>query len=610
MADTPVVGKVLGISDRFAAQCSPVIDSNYDTCGTVTRATIAHLTKTQLAAIFHPGGYFADLDAWFKHSIEMKACGTQRYALYDWIMANADRRNFRAALFPGIKAVKGPGILHPFILARQVSIVNRDHWKITAGYTADNAIIAAAADGAGVLTKTYHQGGVTYTGTRGVRIESRYSVPVNAGFFRPMDVIHIFNTANGVFQHGAWRVIDSVTNPTGTYCYATIESLNTGSSGPYDATPGALNPCYIIPGVNNVNDYEKWCYNRPTIDPRKMVPFWRQTMRQARCIDSQYREVFARLNESNEAFREFGDLPLAERNRQDELEAQKRFVNAFFYNKPISSNQTLDLYQSLDAIHNVGTNIPGPTSAVLVAAGGVMAYRANFVGVRQQLRDCGQLWDLLGNPINWFEWLDLNYAIKRARETMLGRSVTDIDWYTNSEMRALAQVAYVAYLTSRYGGLAGAGPFVAVDHTNKLNDLGQVYDSYKVHRPGGVNINILEDVYFDDLLDQWRNINQEAGGNVMVCLDIGKPGPGGGSIYWAQIAANRKSYTTAKIEELAKYDPTYRCVMETVSQEQTLTSEEGTVVVECPFASAWVENIQLTNPVTTGRTTPSYLDLY
>src|SRR3954462_230944 len=117
---------MLNISQRFAAQCSPVISSNYDTCGTITKASISHLNITQLDALFSPNGLFADLDAWFMHSIEMKACGTRRYALYDWIMANADRESFRAAV-SGTKVVGSSSLLHPFILAKQSSIINRDH---------------------------------------------------------------------------------------------------------------------------------------------------------------------------------------------------------------------------------------------------------------------------------------------------------------------------------------------------------------------------------------------------------------------------------------------------------------------------------------------------
>ena len=86
------------ISERFTKQCSPVVSTNYDTCGTVTRATINHLTPADLDAIFSPGGLFADLDAWFLHSIEMKACGVRINTMYDWIMANADRDKYRGGV--------------------------------------------------------------------------------------------------------------------------------------------------------------------------------------------------------------------------------------------------------------------------------------------------------------------------------------------------------------------------------------------------------------------------------------------------------------------------------------------------------------------------------
>jgi hypothetical protein len=128
-----------------------------------------------------------------------------------------------------------------------------------------------------------------------------------------------------------------------------------------------------------------------------------------------------------------------------------------------------------------------------------------------------------------------------------------------------------------------------------------VYDSYKVKFPGGVNINIISDVYFDDKLNQMQDISQEAAGNLLLCVDIGKPGPKGGSIYWAHVVANRRTTTTAQIEQLAKLDPTFRCTLETISVEQTLISNEGTVIVECPLGSAWIENIQLAAPLTTGK---------
>lgn len=599
----PITGRALNISDHFAAKCSVVVDSDYDTCGTITRASIAYLNKLQLDAIFTPGGLFADLDAWFKHSIEMRACGVQRFALYDWIMANADTARFRSALFPGVKAVSGPTILQPFIMAKQDSIVNRDHWKIASGFT---TIGATTAPG-NTMNSTYSQGGTTYTYNKVIVVTSRYGVPVNQAFFRPMDTLHIFNTASGAgggtLQHGAWRVIDSIHSADQTQCFVAIMDINAPGGEGYDASPGQNNAAYMVPGINNVNDYEKWCNNRPTLDPRKMTPFWRQVSRMTRCVDSEYLIVYSRLMESNAAFRAFGDLPMAERNAQDELEEQKRFVNDFFYNKPLV-NQDLTNWQLLDKINTVEG-----ASTTLGIGSKIVAYRANFVGVREQLRLCAQVFDLVGNALNLYEWLDLNYAIMRARSTFLRRDVTEIDWFTNNVMRALFASAYTNYIANEFPGF----PPRLVANYDQINKMGQIYDTYSFKYPGGVKINILSDFWFDDRLDQFQDIGQEAAGNVMWCLDIGKPKAG--SIYWAHIAANRKTYRTADIDALAKIDSTFRCIMNTISIDQTLVSKEGTVVLECPLANAMVENIKLVIPTTTGKTKGvsgnySYADLY
>lgn len=576
------------ISERFAAACSPVISSNYDTCGTVTRATVSHLTASQLTALFAPGGLFADLDAWFFHSIEMKACGVRRYAMYDWIMANADRELYRGAV-TGIKAVKSPSLIQPFIFGRQESVINRDYWKVTAG--------EAQADYVAGVTGPLSAGDLALgaAGDRVVRIESRHSVPLDPGFFRSRDSLHLFNNSGGVTQHGQWKVLASASDTNLTYCDVLMTSMNAGSTENYDLTP---TDGVIIMGVNNVSDYESFCKNRPTIDPRKRVPFWVQTFRRTRCVDSEYKEVYKRLYDANPAFREFGDLPLAERNRQDELEEQHRFVHDFFFNKPINANQTVNLWESLDAIYTVAGSVLDPgTSNKLIGR------RANWVGAVEQLRVCDRVFDIQNNPLNLLEFLDLNYDIMRARKSQ-GRKVTDIDWWTDSIFRARFQTAAFGYYKDQY-----LDQLRVTVELGKVNELGMIYDSYYFKRPAGVRINILSDEFFDDIRSEFDAQSMAWIGTFLMCLDLGKPGPNGGTAYYAQIAANRKVYTTAKIEELAKFDSTYRCVMENVSIEQSLTSETGTVVVECPLNSAVIRGIADADPIITGKTTP-YTNLY
>jgi len=592
---------LLDISDKFVAACSPVIDSNYDTCGTVTLSTIDHLSVTDLNELFTPGGKFADLEAWFFHSIEMKACGTRTYAWYDWIMANADRSSyagiFKNAVIPGAKARKGPGLLQPWIIGRQETVVNRDFWKM------ENSIRIAdytvATGGTAIGTMTAGPLASTSGGTAVIRISNRHNIPLDKNWFRPRDVIHVFTVTSSVAQQGNWRVIDAAVDDSATYIDVLVTGENAASTTPFfnaASTGASAKTGFIIPGINNVNDFEKWCTNKPNVDPRKMVPFWYQTRRQARCVDEEYLTVYRRLLVANPAFREFGDLDLAERNRQDELDEQKRFVNAFFFQKAISTNQTLTLWESLEDINTV-TEVdlkPG-------LGGKLKAKRANFIGVKEQLRVCDRILDLHGNPLNLLEFFDDNYAIYRARKSQ-GRMVKSIDWFTNAPYRAAFHEAMMTYYKNFY-----QSQLVFNIEVGKETQLGMIYDSYRVAFPGSVAINIISDEFFDDLRDEHKALSQETAGNMLLALDIGKPGAG--SIYYAMIAANRKKYGTARIEELARLDATFRCVMETSSQDQTLTSETGMPIVECPLNSRWLDNVGTGVPVTTGETV-SYTNLY
>jgi hypothetical protein len=311
---------------------------------------------------------------------------------------------------------------------------------------------------------------------------------------------------------------------------------------------------------------------------------------------------FKRLLTSNDAFKAFGDLDLSEHNRQDHAAAEREFVNTFFFGKPISSYQTQANWQSLEPIYSVeGTGIK------LGLGGNLMGRRANMIGVKEQLRECGRVFDLQNQALNLDEWLDLNYNIKRARSTgMNGKNVTDIDWWTNSQFRALFQQAYVEYAAAKWGDQARWN-----FDFNKVSESGILFDSYTFQYPSGIRINLLSNDYFDDFLDQFYDQSMTSRGNLLLGLDIGKPGPNGGSIFYSQIAANRATYQSASLAEAARLDTTLRCVLKQTSLEQTLMSETGTVIVSCPLHSAWIEGISLVKPTTTGKSlAPSYSDLY
>lgn len=608
----------IALSDRFVSQCSPVIGTSYDTCGTITKASIAHLKPSQLDSLFKSGGLFADLDSWFKHSIEMRACGTKTFGWYDWIMANADMSLYTGAyrndVMKGSTVVKGPNLLRPLVLGRQMTVINREYWKVedgidAAGYAAGETAAQAIGDlSDGPLA-------AKPAGTTAIlRVTNRYGMPMDPGWFRVKEVIHVFNRVGGTAKQGNWRVTGTpAVNSTSTYMDVPVASENAASTEPFhDYTANTTNAAgddvvgLMVPGINNVIDYESWCTNLPNIEGKKLVPFWYQTYRNARCVDAEYESVFTRLSESNEAWRQFGDIDLTERNKQDEEEAQRRFVTAFFFQKKISTNQTLELWESLEAINTVTES--GLTPGL---GGKIQGRRANWVGVKEQLRECDRIRDLGGAALNLEEFFLMNYQIYRTRKTNMlgaperGKQRMVIDWFTNSPFRSNFFRAMVDYYKNLYGNALQFN--VDIGDQGQETALGMVYDTYKVSHPAAVDIRIISSDFFDDWYDEHVELGMGAAGNLLLALEIGKPSAG--SIYYGMLASNRKTYSTAEIEKLAALDSTFRCVMATTSVRQTLTSNTGLVVVECPLRNLWVQNIKQAKPTITPASVP-YDDLY
>lgn len=578
------------ISERFAKTCQVVYHNNYDTCGTITRSSIEYLTPSQLESLFTTGGLFADLDAWFKTSIEMKACGTRVNGMYDWILSGADRSRMKN-LINTQKVQKNPSYLFPFILGIQDSVINTQYWYISTGF----ANSAYTADVTGPLDAGDKALGATTD--RILRLQSRYGVEMDEKWFLDRDRLFIIGRNGlGITQIGQWKVLASATAADKTYVDVLVVGENAGSTQAYDAAPTSG---VVLVGVNNVNDYEKWCSNRQNFDGKKEVPFWWQTMRRTRCVDQLYKEYYARLMSSgvNEAFKRFGDISIAERNKQDEENYQRNFVNAFFFQKPISANQTVAAWKNLDDISTpTGYSIDPGTG------GKVVAKRANFIGVWEQLRQCDRIRDLQNNKLNFYEFLDENYRLKRARQSY-GQKVTSIDWLTDESYAALLITAYTEYLKKEFGS---ANVQFGIDVQKTMsNEFGFAWRTMNVKFPAGLEINILTHEFMNDLRDALKTEGKESAGINLWAIDWS-------TIYWAQLGSNRKVHTTGDIEQLARLDKDFACVMEGLTQEVTLVSESGSVICQCPNNSTLICGIRDDVPDTTGKSASaggSYLDL-
>lgn len=549
------------IADRFQA-CNPVVTNSYNSCGTITRTSLKSLTPAQLLDVFQDGeGNYRDMKSLLQSSFELKACGIKTNGLYDFLMSSASPlgKLVNKKNLPGSESY-----IEPYIFARQRSIINDDYWAISTGFATGDYTPSTT----GPLTSV---AGGDYV----VRVFSRQGIDVGTEFFQNRYKIFIFSRRlNGVAEKGQWKIVSSAVDPDTNMIDILISDENGGSSSNYDTTPQSG---YVVIGANDVADWENYCLNRPALNPNKLVPFFFQTSRTALCVDSFYKEWLERLMKTNDLFQIFGDVPLAERNRQLGERAQKEWMNSFFWGKALE-NQTISTYTSLEQILSVG--------------GSVMGYRANAVGVYEQLKACGRVVDLANTTLSIADFLDDIYLVVRARETS-GIPNKSVDVYTDSETAAQFKAGMVAYYNAASGGLARYNaPIEEGNIEGSMKMMGFYATSYRVDFPAGVVINIITHPFFDDIRSAASAEGIESTGKFLWVLDFGR----GGSIYPGIINSARVSTTVDQIDLLRKVNTNYSCVIANPTRDITLDSVTWTAVVECPAANLIYENFDDDTP--------------
>lgn len=542
------------------------LSNNYDTVGTLTRASIKGLTAAQKKALFTDGTQWYENGAYLKTQFEMSACGIQRNSLYDWIMSS--NKGGLSKLINVRKRQGSPSLIEPFIMGRQRSVLNFDHWDIAAGY----AVGSYTAGSTGPLTSTT---GGTYV----VRLAPMFmtSAELSKDWFLPGHMLYIVNQASGgAAQFGQFEIVDAAVATNLLSVDVLIVGRNPSATAVQaDMTTGTYTGVAFV-GINNVNDVEAYCRNMANVNPWKHVPFWYQTYRNTRRIDSEYLKVFNQLMRDNKYFAEFQDLPIAERNRQDEYYRQRQFCNAFFFGRAISSNQTYDLWPNLEQITTVSGATVDPGTG-----GQLIAYRANMIGIRDQLSACSRVTDEANTTVILETFLETDiYNIHRARKSQ-GRPATEIDIYTDSTTADQFMVKFLAYAKAKIGDIVRL-------NIEEGSHFGFQWRRFKLYKPAGVYVNIISHEFFDDMVTAFdsSHANQAARGKFLAVLDLGN----GGSIYPSVLASNRKVRTVGEINDLSKIDSTFSCVMENPTQQITMSSETVTAVVECPMNSLWVEN--------------------
>ncbi len=546
----------LMLSATAFSKCAPNLTTNIKQCGTVTICNAKPLTLDELSGVYTQSGDYRIMDALLKAEMEIKMCDTVRNDLFDFFMSN--KLAMKAKIDVENEEVAR---VAPFVKAKRYSAINNQYWAVANGQ----------ANG----------------GNWQVDLASTTNIPPDIRSF-PVDMrIYISGrTGGGTDTHTAWVVVSATL--INNAVRVVLTAANSGSNLPSAALASPVTGM-AVRGTANKSDFEKYCAEPPAYLNWNLVPFWIETQRTSMCTSDKYEEYRATLLTNNPLYREFGDLPTTERNKQIGQDWQRGMLQTMFWGKPISGYQNVNSFDQLDDITSYGGG------AFSIGEGVCVGKRANMVGVYEQLAECGRIYDCLGASLNLIAVFNELYNIMRVRESA-GRRADSYDLFTDSRTAQLIMQAMIGY----YSGQQPAGVDVLrvtmdINQPYKKGDWGFRWQSFQLSYPNGVTINIVTHYYFDDLITAAAaaGLNTAAGaGRRLWILDMA-------GIYPGIINSNRIVNKTGDLKALAAIDSSYACVMAVNSQETTLTSVTGTMVVECPAGNLLLENFPNTIPVVT-----------
>lgn len=564
----------MAIAANIFEKCLPAIGTSINSCGALTECDIVTATPDELEEIFQDEtGDFRDMSSLLMTQFEIKACGAKQNGLFDFLMANAKPMKQRTIKTPlGF----GNSEIAPFIMAETMSVINDKYWSIKESSTDGDTI-------------TFN-------------LQSPGNVDLDLSWF-PDDIrVFAFGTsAGGSAIRASYKVTGAALSTYNGSPSIEIEvtSQNAGSFLP-DAKTSTPSTGFLVLGTPNIADVERWCENRPALNGRKHVPFWFETTRWTMCVDELYERAFDRLRKNNDYFRLFGDIEIAQRNKQYAERFQRDWVNQVFWGKASNANQTLAAYRSLPVINTATSTVfdnPG-------SEGRCVGRKADVIGIYEQLAQCNRIADLQGQTLNLEEFFrDVIYPIHRSRGDQ-GKPNNIIEVLTDSFYASLFQRGMIRYYNDQSEGLARFMIDTKKVMTGQEGELGFKYDTYHLIYPAGVTLRIVTHPFFDDFATQAIENGVESTGRMLWILDWT-------GIYPGIIASNRVVHRSGAIEDLAKIDASYACIMANPTTEVSLNSVTYTVVVDCPSDNIIIEGIETAIPAATGRSaTPSYYDYY
>jgi hypothetical protein len=301
-----------------------------------------------------------------------------------------------------------------------------------------------------------------------------------------------------------------------------------------------------------------------------------QTIRETHCYNDEYIKALTAPHTS-EYFKKFRELPLAQQRKRQSYLAELAYFNTIFYGQKINEFQSDTTYTSLPQVVD-----PANTDCVL-------EYKANTLGVRTQLSDCGRVTDFQGAALDFDTIKEMLYTLKRHRSIDSG-SIDTIDIMTDRHTRGNIFTMMISYYKLKYG--LETQRYYQRGETLKFENITNLFSHDIYEFPDeNVRLAVFSHDYFDDHLSAFgaSGATDKSRGRAIWAID------------WSDIEiglAGARSVT----RQTNVADDLYNCVIKPNVNHYQLMSKTIAVMLQDPNRHAMFENFSADCPTITAST--------
>lgn len=572
----------LDTSNLFA-KCTPALGTDIARNGTLTSCNIDFADADDLAGIYGSAdGSYKILDTLLKSDFQGKVFGKVENGIYDWFNTNGGGRTILGGQGVAKRNINGRWEVEPFLKMDRRKHYNNNYWN--------------------VRVKSATTGPYNQTDNIDLYFYSQTGIPVNTNWFSAGQRVFISgkNAGSGdpvtgdTSYHLAFQIV-SVTgtgsDSNGDFVEVVAAPQNAASAWLSNAS-SALQAKAKVPvtlgagdylglgvrGTANVNDFEAHCSQIPALNNLQTIPFWIETNRYSIIDDELTQQYMEAIASGNPYYDKFGKVEQLEYNRQIVDDYKKRQAWSLFFNKPLNTNQTLGLWESLPQIV-----VPNASALALNMEGRCIGRKANAIGLYEQLVDCGRVVDIEGDTFDLKKFFNTLYHLKRNRE---GAGVPSdvIEVCTDQNTARKLARAIVAYYRDTVGDSFRTN--YGIDEKKfEQGNFGFKWRAFNLDYPD-VELRIVTNPFFDDLYSAHK---AGSSGNAQVArflwiLDWT-------SIYKGVVDSNSVTNKSGDLSDIAKVDDGFMCVMNVPKRSVQLNSETFTMIVETENTSLVFENL-------------------